>query len=161
MKILCGKFLQPWEETLIEFQSRPSLSLHLLDSPCQQHQHDNAMVTMVMKTKIMCRWLDLKGWLLRWWWCWWWWQFQGASTEGWSTALGSWWEASLRGASSSTAGVLIFSRCFDFYQVLFSGILIFFRHLDFLQVFWFLRAFWFFSGVLIFCRHLDCSGVFF
>ena len=60
-------------ETLIEFQSRPALSLRL--QPCQEHHHDDmmtmTMMMMVMMMKIMMVMMD----------------FQDASTEGWSTAL--------------------------------------------------------------------------
>ena len=60
-------------ETLIEFQSRPALSLRL--QPCQEHHHDDMMMTtMMMMTKIMKIMIVMMD-------------FQDASTEGWSTAL--------------------------------------------------------------------------
>ena len=55
-------------ETLIEFQSRPALSLRL--QPCQEHHHDDMMIMMMMMKIMMVMMV-----------------FQDASTEEWSTAL--------------------------------------------------------------------------
>ena len=38
-------------ETLIEFQSRPALSLRL--QPCQEHHHDDMMMVMMVMMNIM------------------------------------------------------------------------------------------------------------
>ena len=145
MKILCGKFLQPWEETLIEFQSRPSLSLHLLDSPCQQHQHDNAMVTMVMKTndhvQIMMMITTIVVVLLTV-------TMPGCQHRGMEYCSGELMRGFTAWSFVQHCRCFIFSRCFDFLQVfrifrhfdLFRH-LYFFRCLDFFRYFDFLHVF--------------------
>ena len=62
-------------ETLIEFQSRPALSLRL--QPCQEHHHDDMMTMMMIMMKIMKIMKIMMVMMV----------FQDASTEGWSTAL--------------------------------------------------------------------------
>ena len=64
-------------ETLIEFQSRPALSLRL--QPCQEHHHDDMMMmTMMMIMMKIMKIMKIMMVMM---------VFQDASTEGWSTAL--------------------------------------------------------------------------
>ena len=157
MKILCGKFLQPWEETLIEFQSRPSLSLHLLDSPCQQHQHDNAMVTMGMKTKdhvqIMMMITTIVVVLVMV-------TMPGCQHRGMEYCSGELMRGFTAWSFVQHCRCFIFSRCFDFLQVHFSCILIFCRYLEFSGILicsgiYIFSGVLIFSGILIFCMYLD------